>query len=62
MLYAGHLPPKEQYTLQDGLLYFPPSAPDNSEEGVEAAMLSLPRQKHPILHLIEKGESFRVVT
>ena len=46
----------EHYTEEDGLLYFPPAASDNDpSEGVSSARASQPKQRHPILYLIEKG-------
>ena len=52
---AARLQPRQHYTEQDGLLYFAPAAPDNDEEGVHAALAGMPKQRHPILYLIEKG-------
>lgn len=52
---ARYVEPEEHYTEKDGLLYFPPAAPENSNEGVDLAYSTLPPQRHPILHLIEKG-------
>lgn len=49
--------PVEHFTDKDGLLYFPPASPEHITEGVEVAYSSLPPQRHPILHLIEKGWS-----
>lgn len=49
--------PVEHFTEKDGLLYFPPASPEHVTEGVEVAYSTLPPQRHPILHLIEKGES-----
>ena len=46
----------EHYTENDGLLYFAPSASENDAlEGVSAARASQPKQRHPILYLMEKG-------
>lgn len=47
--------PVEHFTEKDGLLYFPPASPEHITEGVEVAYSTLPPQRHPILHLIEKG-------
>ena len=56
---AARLQPRQHYTEQDGLLYFAPAAPDNDEEGVHAALAGMPKQRHPILYLIEKGGAGR---
>jgi hypothetical protein len=47
--------PQENYTAKDGLLYFAPAAPEHAITGVAAAYASMQPQRHPILHLIEKG-------
>jgi len=47
----------EHYTDEDGLLYFPPAAPSHVDDGVEAAYAKMPKQRHPILYLIEKAET-----
>lgn len=47
----------EHYTEEDGLLYFPPAAAVNDPRvGVPAARASQPKQRHPILYLMEDGE------
>lgn len=51
-----HGEPEEHFTDKDGLLYFPPVSTERATEGVELAYAALPPQRHPILHLIEKGE------
>jgi hypothetical protein len=50
-----HLDPVEHFTDKDGLLYYHPAAPEDVIEGVEVAYSHIPPQRHPILHLIEKG-------
>lgn len=51
-----HVEPQEHFTVEDGLLYFPTAASEQHVNGVDAAYAAMPKQRHPILHLIEKAE------